>query len=748
MFGVDTSPATNIGAQLTPYRNRYFSVSQNPFFDQAQFFIPKNIKSIFKFGRWAYNCHDYVYSILSKIPDYVITDIMYSPVSGSEETPEAFRLSVQAWKKVMDREIKLRPLLKGMVKDWQVYGNSFLMMYATLDTYLTCMGGCGRTWEEDDPNIIFAGYNRSTKRWLHNCPTCSRKVELKKYQPSNAKVKVLRAIRLNPENVYIDFNPLNGESTYYYKIPDAVCQKIKDGSVAFRRSLPDRFIEAAEGNSVLEINKGWIYHFKAVGLAEDDMGWGKPPIMPVLRSIYHMSVVKRAEEMILMEHIVPLRILSPGANNGQDAGNWVDLSLFTSQIQQWLQVWKVDQNAIPISNFPVTATNIGGDARALLATPNLMEYYKFAIIAGLGVPREFVEGGLTYSGSSMSIRMLRNSVMAIREDCDEAILFIKDFVRDVYNFSDIAINFTDLSMADDVQKNNQLLGLADKGKISWKTVLQQLGINSEDERKQIRNEMEQDNEIKKLFAVAAAESQAETVVINARAQARAEYEHWKAQHEMEEREKQRNDFEMQSKRRAILISLSDQDLVARIMAGFASVSDIVFLSNQGRIPAPNMQELTNNVMMQQAQILSEMGIDPQFMDGLPSDIAVKLSNNVIPPRDLMQMLMQMQAEAQAQAAQAAAEQGQQPGGQGGQQGGQPQGKQGPSPAQQKEEAKVQGYARELAGAKNPQERAMAESKIRSQDPEGYQKAMQLINQKQQPAPLPNQLPPRRNNGQA
>lgn len=745
MFGVDSSPAQNIQAQLTPYRNRYFSTASNPFFDQAQFFLPKTIKSIFKFGRWAYNCQDYVFAILSKIPDYVITDVMYSPVPDSKETPEAFKLSLQAWKRVMDREIKLRPLMKGMVKDWQVYGNSFLMMYALKESYLVCTGGCQRTWEDDDPNLSFSGFNRTSKQWYHNCPSCKRKVELKKQQPANAKVKTLRAIRLNPENVYIDFNPLNGESTYYYKIPDNVRQKIKEGSPAFRRSIPERFIEAAEGDSVLEINKGWLHHFKSVGLAEDDMGWGKPPIMPVLRSIYHMSVVKRAEEMILMEHIVPLRIISPGANNGEDAGKWIDLSMFTSQIQQWLQIWKVDQNAIPISNFPVTATNIGGDARALLATPNLMEYYKFAIIAGLGVPREFVEGGLTYSGSSMSIRMLRNSVMAIREDCDETIIFIKDFVRDVYEFNDISIGFTDLSMADDVQKNNQLLGLADKGKISWKTVLQQLGVSSDDERKQILNEMDQDNEVKKRFAIAAAESQAETVVINARAQARAEYENWKAKHEMEEREKQRNDFEMQSKRRAILMSLNDQDLIARIGAGFASVSDIVFLANQGRIPAQIMKELTDSVMAQQAQILMNMGIDPQFMDGLPSDVAVRLSNNVIPPRDLMQMLMQMKAEAEAQAAQAAAEQGQQP-----QQGGKPQGggQQGPSPAQQKEEAKVQGYAKELSSAGSPQERAMAESKIRSSDPEGYQKAMQLINHKEQPAPLPEQLPPRRDNGQA
>lgn len=749
VFGIDQAPSENAAlAQLPPGGRRNAFPIPNPFMLQAQQFLPRTVKQNFKFGRWIYYQNSVVHSVLSKIPSYVVTDLTFKPDAAEDLSEIASVANISAWKKVFNHEIKIRPLLKGVLMDWQAYGNGFVMMMAQLNEYYRCSGACGQTWEAGSPRIKFIGMNSDTKRLRHKCDKCGE-AELIDTKPEHPAVKWVRAIRLNPESITIEYNPLNGDATYYYRIPDRVKKCIRDGDADYTRNLPPMYVKAAFGDGILKIFPGWLFHFKSVGLAEDDMGWGKSMLMPVMSDIFSMAITTAAEEMILQEHIVPLRILFANAANGMVPAQWTDLGAFNSQLQQWLQIWKVDKNAIPISNFPVGVANVGGDSRALLSTPQIQEFLKLKIINGCGVPREFVEGGLSYTNSSMSIRMIKNTFTDIRLSCKELIDFVKEFVKDAYKFSNCEIDFIDLQMADDTQKTNTWTQWADRGWISVKTLLTQGGLDSDKEMEQIKAEKAVLNELKQMEARAAAESQAETQEINARAAASAEYENWKSKKELQDREQQREAMDMQVKRRAALMGMGDQELQARIQAGFASVSDITYLVSQGRIPIQFMQQLQASVEEQQKQVLNQLGIDDKMLDGLPPDVALMVSNLIIPPRDLQAKLMQMQQQAAQEQANAEAAAGGQPQGpaqaapaaQGQPQQAQP--AQAPSQAQAAQQ-KVAGYAQQLSAAKTPQERSMIEAAIKAKDPQGFQQALAMVTAKQQDSrPEPESGQPRR-----
>ena len=763
MFGIDIAPAANTASAPAPYRNRYFNTYGNPFFDQAQFFIPRNLKPLFKFGRWVYYAYEIAHAILNKSSAYIVTDLLYNPAPSTIFKEEALHNHIAAWKTVMDEEIGIRKLLRGMVLDWQIYGNSFMLPIAAREFYYRCSGRCGRSFARDSEYLKFKGYNSQTKQIKHQCAKCGT-VDLYIDVPRDSAVRYVRCIRLNPENFNIEYNPLNGECTYYYSIPARVKQRIREGDPDYLRDLPPTFVTAANRDGVMKFRKDRLFHFANTGLAEEDMGWGKPPILPVMRAIFHNAVTRKAEEQILMEHIIPLRILYPGSANGISPIENMDMGLWSSQLSQWLQIWKSDHNAIPISTFPVGVSNVGGDARALLATPNLQEYYKMLTINGMGMPREFVEGGLSYSGSSMSLRMVRNGFEDVRIDLRKAIDFTKRYVMRVKGLADVAIDFSSLQLADDVQKTDQMLQLMGQSLASRKTVLSQLGLNYDDEQRRIKLELAGDHEIKKMEAAAAAESQAETSIIAAKAQARAQYEGEKVIRDLQQKERMQQVIDMQLKRRSVMLGMPDPELQGFIQSGGASISDVIYLTNQGRIPVESMLPVEQMVQQLQDQAILQFGINPRTLDGLPPDLAVMISNNVMPPNEVVAAIQSVIAQQQAEAAQAAAEQGQPPpkgggeggappqgGGGGGGGGAPPQGAAPPHgaapPAQENPaEKRAQKIAQALAGAKTPADRAMAEAHYRSTDPEAFHLAMKAS--KGDKKPMPSQLPPRRDGGGA
>lgn len=730
MFGLDLSPTLNAAANISPLlsssRNRLYGGYANPFLNQAQHYIPRNIKLLMKFARNMYLTDPLIHSVLSKSESYIITDILYNPSDESKLSGESQKKSIRAWKNAMDNEIRVRSLLKGMTRDWQVYGNSFVLPLAIRRFSYVCTGKCGRAFSPDFDGIKFKGFNSATKSLRHQCFKCGT-VDLSiVYARGAASVESVRAVRLNPENIKIENNPLNGECTYRYSIPERVRQQIREGNPDYLRDLPPRFVAAANQEGAMEFRKGRLFHFAEPGLAEEDMGWGKPPILCVLQDVFHMKVTQRSEEQILTEHLVPLRILFPSATNGMNPIENLNMEDWESQLTQWLQVWKQDQNAIPISTTAVGVANIGGDAKALLATPNLQEFYSHRIISGLEVPREFVDGGLSFSSSSMSIRMVQNKFDSTRVSVLEGLNFIKDFVRVVKGFDDVSLDFSSLKLADDVSKTNQMLQLASQSKVSWKTTLTNLGIDYEGERKQILLELKEDNEIRTLEARAAADSSAEAEVIAAKGNARAQYENQRAIEELQEKERARAIIDAQIKRRASMTAMPDEVLMQYLQTGNGSISDILFLTNQGRIPIAFMPELSMVAKQIQEQILTQFGINPATLEGLPPDLALMIGNNVLPPNEIGKILSDMQQQAMAEQQQQQAQQeAEQPAAQ-------PSGP--PKAAKPTAEDRGREIASRLQGAGSQQERSLAESDARSQDPEGYQIAMKYIGNANKAAP--------------
>lgn len=226
---------------------------------------------------------------------------------------------------------------------------------------------------------------------------------------------------------------------------------------------------------------------------------------------------------IALERIVPLTVLFPQPGSGSsDPYSTISLSRWREQVGLEVQRWRFDRNYMPIMPLPIGSQNIGGDGRALMLGQEIRIWSEH-IIAGMGVPQEFVFGGLQYSGSNVSLRMLENQLLRYVSD---QLRMIKNFVvKNIAAWMDwplVNVRFKPFKMADDLQRRAFDFQLNQAGKLSDTSLLANCDYDPVREDEQMAKET-----IRRLEAVgrqqrAEAQIAVDTQVIQAKGQAKVQ----------------------------------------------------------------------------------------------------------------------------------------------------------------------------------------------------------------------------------
>ena len=111
----------------------------DPFFDLARNFIPKNIKTLFKFCRTFFYTSGFLRNVVTKLTEYPITDILYDPNTDSA-TREKYDIALH-------RKLKIKSFLIEVGLDFFTYGNCFIsttvMRHCCPGMSFTCPGWDG-----------------------------------------------------------------------------------------------------------------------------------------------------------------------------------------------------------------------------------------------------------------------------------------------------------------------------------------------------------------------------------------------------------------------------------------------------------------------------------------------------------------------------------------------------------------------------------------------------------------------------
>lgn len=481
----------------------------HPFFDVAQTYLPVTIKHLFRWCHIYYVQNGLVNAIVNKMARYPVTNIHFKAVNLNQES---------LFEQIFKEQINLESFCIELNVDRYVYGNAFCSIHYPIVKYLTCKF-CGHKTPADSAKYKFKNF----EFFLDPCQKCkSMGSAIVKDVLIKSKSR-LRLIRHDPMNIDVIYNEATGESNYILSVPQTTAQRIREGNPLFLNHTPQIYIEAVKKGHRILLDPYNIYHLRRQNVAGKDMGIGSPLILPVLKDLYLMQVLKKAQEAISHEHIVPLRIIHPMGSGSVDPVTSLDLSSWQGTIRAELARWKQDPNYTPVVPLPIGFQYMGGHGRSLLLANEIKQLAEH-IATGMEVPIEFAFGGMSYSGSSISLRMLENQFLSDQIDLTKCINFVVKGVARFLGVKPIKAEFTSIRTADDIQRKSLLMQLAQTNKISDATLLAEFNLDPEDEQGKIEEEMKVRFRLESKQFLENAQNHGRAQIIQQRFAARAQQE--------------------------------------------------------------------------------------------------------------------------------------------------------------------------------------------------------------------------------
>jgi len=409
-------------------------------------------------------------------------------------------------------------VIEGGLLTGNCYGNTLVSMGFPFKKYLQCT--VCRFQERADK--IRQHWVFTNTAFRLTCPHCGSTSDAEARDVYYKNASGINVIRWNCEHVEINYNDATADTTHFYTIPPQVRNDIVIGKKDIVESVPQVFIQAIRQQKGIVFSKDNLFHMKRATLAQQDRGWGIPLILPVLKDTFYLQIMKKAQEAILLEHIVPLRVLFPQAGSGSsDPYTTINLMDWRDHVASEIARWRYDNNYIPILPLPIGNQTIGGDGRALLLTQEI-QIWSEQIMVGMGVPKEFLLGGMSYAGTNVSMRMLENAFIGYILRQKQLANWIMQRVSAYMGWPRASVHFKPFKMADDLQRKAFLFQLNQANKVSDTTLLADTDLNQEDEDDVMIRETAKRLQATKLQQMAMAQIQGEASVIMAKYQAKAQ----------------------------------------------------------------------------------------------------------------------------------------------------------------------------------------------------------------------------------
>ena len=483
-FGFGTSDNALIRGYQGSYANPHATIGIKD--------VPTNIKQVMRLCRFYFMQDAMLGAIIDKMSEYPITQIIIS------EREEGLTSKLKAkWEHIVNVSLDLRNVMKQINVDKYVFGISFHYLYYPFIRYCIC-SNCGHMLPIGALNRIRSEPKDEAGKFTLNiygaCPKCSGagdsvtterrfRVEDRKSEARNG----LTFVRLNPLRIRQEYNPSTGARIWYWHPPPSIRSGMLEGARTIIDSTEMRVLEACYRDQHIKLNADRLWVAQADGLPGIWDGWGIPPVFRVLEDVYYYKVLRRANEALAQEHVTPLRILSPAGTGDISPQRTMNLSDWQSRVRRELFKWKRDPNHIMLSPLPINVEQIGGQARVMMVASE-MEAAARVIAAGIGCPIEMIWGGLNWSGASVSLRVLENHFLNDRENCKRLLSFLLPKIATYFRLPRVNGDLTEFKMADDVQQQAQAINLMLQGFLSRKSVVPELGYDSNEEFENLEEE--------------------------------------------------------------------------------------------------------------------------------------------------------------------------------------------------------------------------------------------------------------------
>jgi hypothetical protein len=460
-------------------------VGQSDFFNFEKFYLPQSGKELIEFSGHVFLTSDCVNPVIEKMAEYPITDFIFKPytVGNAEDAEhqkdiETKRAAIDQWVDLFDNHLMAKPFAISAGIGYLAYGNFFASIYEPFDRLLQCGNKSCRYHHRIKSDTTNWEWERGQMNFILKCGKCRHKGIAKVIDRPDKNPQKINLISWYPGHISIDFCPFSGAKEFYLVIQDEEVDKIKKGNRLRLMNAPMSIIEAVKkfkGGGVkrpmIRFHEGSLFHMArpTIALPGADKGWGMPITVSILRSVFYLNMMKRAQTALLMEHILPFRYLFPSGGQEANSSIPIDLSDWRDRMRGEINKWKRDPLYIMLTPIPVGQGQMGGQGKALMLWAE-QDAVRQDIVNGMNAPMEFIRGSMTYSGGNVSLRMLENQFINQIGLIIKLFQWVADRVSAVSDLERVKVGMKKFKMADDIQARQMMFTLWQSMAVSGETL--------------------------------------------------------------------------------------------------------------------------------------------------------------------------------------------------------------------------------------------------------------------------------------
>jgi hypothetical protein len=471
---VPTAPTGTSG----DYR-KYTSAFPDPFFDYASTQMPRSLYDVLRWCEFVWLTNGTYRTACQRIVRYFLTKVELEDVDDEEK---------EKYDEFLTHQMKIIDILATIGDDWMCYGNSFSSIWLPFRRYLRCPNEqCNHERAIEKIDFKFDDWE-----FHATCPVCGTQGKFIRVDRRSVEQDKIKVVRWSPHEIRLLYHPVSHEVIYYWVPPADFKRQIKKGNKFYISSTPWEIIEAIKKDAMFQFNKGVIYHMKEETVAGlRNAGWGIPRVLANFRQMWSVQVLKRYNEAIGLDYIIPFRVITPGKGAGSgetDPLYHMNIGSFLAKVMGMIRRHRRDPaqwNALP---FPVEYQALGGEGQQL-APHELIATEMDELLNAMGFPAEMFKATLQVQAAPMALRLFERTWTSLTSALNGWINWFFDQITDVLNWEKLSGRLQPTTLAEDIEKKQVQLQLAAAQQVSKQTAYAPFGI---DYRQEIRRMFEEE----------------------------------------------------------------------------------------------------------------------------------------------------------------------------------------------------------------------------------------------------------------
>lgn len=474
----------------------------SPFLDAAAEFIPTEASTMFDLAEYVWYSFGTYKEVANRVVSYFLTEVVLEGDSDKE------RDLVQA----VLRQLKWMEQLRFIGLNFMAYGSAFISLYFPFDRYLICPD-CGTNYATSNKRFDWK-FTPARREFSGRCRKCKKNVVFRRSDQRSNDISRMKTIVWNPRRMMLRPHYGTSSADVFLRIPARFAQYIREGSRYHMEGTRWNMIEACCAarpgeEPLLRLDPDEVYRVWEPPLAGIDTMWAVPPVLANIRTVYYMQLLRRMDQALAQDYIVPARVLYPeniaGAAVGQDSLATMQATRFVQEMQAMMARRRRDPTAVQISPFPLGYQSLGGEGATLSPKENF-ETAMNEFLNACGFPAQLFSGDLSLQSAPVALRLFEKSWGNIPTSNDGLTSWLVRKICAYFNLSSgITGKMRSVTLADDMERRALIVQAAAGGQMSNTTAFRTLDVDYMEEQRRV---IEEQKEIAKLQQEAMADQQA------------------------------------------------------------------------------------------------------------------------------------------------------------------------------------------------------------------------------------------------